>query len=349
MKLPRWKREQRARQRQKFAILVRSAVLLSLLFLVFLAGFLVLKEARSSSLAKDGRTTIVLATEPVLVVSFESGEDLTILSIPEKTYIEVLRGFGSYRIGAVWGLGEIEKKGGELLAETSQEFLGVPVDGWIGLKNGKWQSAQKRVPAESANGKIDKEQVINLKNKFTSWGILIRPRELLNFSQNLKTNLTIFDLARIWWWVKTIRFDKIHFLDLGQTEAISSLILADGSTALTADFSLLDTTYQGLFKDKRIAGEHISIEVLNGTDKQGLGQRITRLITNLGGSVISVGNSPQKTGQCQIRGETGILKTLTARRLGQIFDCKMLVEKPLGSRSDLQLIIGEDYWQKLYQ
>lgn len=337
MRLPRWKREQKMRRRQKILPFLRLIFLLVFLSGLSVAGFLMLREAKSSSLPLDGRVTIVLPTQPVFLLSFESQGELTVVSVPEKTYVEVPRGFGSYRIGAVWNLGKLEKLGGKLLAETTQEFLGVPVDGWIGTANSQQPTANS------------KEEVLALKNNLTSWKILLKPKDLLWTLRNLRTNLTVFDLARVWWRVKNTRFDKVYFVDLGQTSALSPLLLADGSTALTADLSLLDATYRGLFKDTRLAGEHILIEVLNGTGKSGLGQRIARVITNLGGSVISVANSPQKADQCQIRGETGVLKTFTGRRLGQIFSCKMLFEVSQDSRADLQLIIGEDYWQKLYQ
>lgn len=341
-----WKREQKLKKRRKFAILLRLALLASFFISAVVVGFLVLKVARSSSLPKNGRATVVFATKPVLLLSFEPQGELTVVSIPEKTYVETSRGFGSYRIGVVWELGEQEKLGGELLKETTQEFLGVPVDGWVGSENGKTRESAFLQNWKMENGK---EEILSLKNKLTSWAILIRPKELLNFGKNLKTNLTIFDLARVWLRAKNTRFDKINFLDLGQTTALSSLILADGSTAKTFDQALLDAVCLGLFKDSRFSNEHIAVEVLNGTDKQGLANRVARLINNLGGEVVSVANSPQKASRCQIRGESQFLKSFTGQRLGQIFGCIILPEKPHDSRADIQILIGEDYWQKLYQ
>lgn len=337
MKQSRWRKEQKLRRRRKFIILARLAIVFFFLGLMVWGGVLTLRLFASSKLLGRGRVTIVSATYPISVFSFEPYGPLTVVSIPEETYIEVTRGFGSLRIGAVWKLGEQEKLGGELLKETTQEFLGVPVDGWIGIADSKLKIANS------------KEEILILKERLTSWKILTKPREIVKFWQSVKTNLTIFDLVRVWWQVKTTRFDKVQFLDLGQTTALSSLILADGTPAKSADQALLDAATQGLFKDTKLAKEHILIEVLNGTDKQGLANQISRLITDLGGSVVSVSNSPQRLDECQIRGEAEVLKSFTGQRLGQVFKCRAFPTKPQDSRADLQIIIGADYWHKLFR
>lgn len=333
MRLPRWRREQRERRRRKFVSFFRIILFLFVSFFLVLGSFFIFRTVKTSVLPKNSRQTLVLDSQPILVVSFEPGNFLSIISIPEKTYIEVTRGFGLYRFGAVWQLG-----GGELLAETVGEFLGVPVDGWIGpkMQDGKWKL------------KVGRENILKVKDKLTSWSILMRTKDLVTLNQSLQTNLTPFDLITVWWQIKTTRFDKIHFVDLSETDALSKLVLADGTEGLTTDKIKLDAATQGLFKDTHFINERISIEVLNGTDKPRLADRVSRLISNLGGEVISLGNSPQKVGNCQIRGEEGALKSFTAMRLGQIFDCQIISQKLQDSRADLQIIIGEDYWRKLY-
>lgn len=340
MRLPRWKREQKMRRRQKVLLFLRPILLLIFLSVLSLVCLLFIRQWRSSALPSESRATIVFGTEPVIVASFDSQKELTLLLIPAETYLEVTRGFGSYRVGAVWQLGELDPPaggGGELLKETTQEFLGGPIDGWIGAVGDKWQITGSE------------KETLALKNNLTSWKILLKPKESLGILRNLQTNLTIFDLVKLWFWAKNTRFDKIHFVDLEQTSALSTLILADGSTAKTFDQALLDAVSQGLFKDSQISNEHVLIEVLNGTDKPGFGQRVSRLITNLGGEVVSVANSPQKVSESQIKAEAGVLQTFTSRRLGQIFNCVILAEKPKDSRADLQIIVGEEYWRKLFQ
>jgi len=189
---------------------------------------------------------------------------------------------------------------------------------------------------------------LKLKDNLTSLKTLLRVRELILFWQNLRTNLSIFDLARLWLMVRNTRFDKINFVNLEETKSLSPVVLADGSQVLTYDQTLLDFLSKGLFKETNFVKEHLLIEVLNGTEKQGLAGRVARLITNLGGEVVTIGNSSQKINQCRIEGESRILQSFTAKRLGQIFDCQMA--KPAeDSRADLRVIIGQNYWQRLYQ
>ncbi len=336
MGLPRWKREQAARQKKKFALVLRLAMVALLLVFLSLAGLFFARELRSAKLPQNLRASLVLRTSPVMVVSFDPQGELTILSIPEKTYVEVPHGFGSYRLGATWDLGEQEKMGGELLAETVQELLGVPIDGWVGMKNGQL----------SMTG--GKEEILQKKNSLTSWGIFLKPQEIVGTLRNLQTNLTIFDLAKVWFWAKNTRFDKIHFLNMDETPALSLLVLADGSQAKTADQTLLDTATKGLFEDTKVVNEQILIEVLNGGEKPGLAAKVARFITNLGGKVVNISNSSEEINQCRLKGEAKVRESSTAWQLKRIFNCQVLADKP-DSRADLQIIIGDEYWKKLFQ
>ncbi len=336
MHLPRWQREQQARQKKKLAILFRLAILIIILGVLAGVGLFLVRQVRSSKLPPNSRITLVFRTSPVIVTSFDPDGQLTILSIPEKTYVEVPYGFGSYRLGAVWDLGEQEKMGGKLLAETMQELIGLPIEGWIGGKQG------------TGNIEQGQETVLNAKNNLTSWGIFLRPGRILESLKNLKTNLTVMDLAKIWLRAKNTRFDKIFFLDLEKTSALSPLVLADGSEAKTLDLSLLDIATAGLFKESKVVNERILIEVLNGADKPGLASRVARLITNIGGKIVNVGTSQEKVDRCQIKGEGQFVESFTASELSRVFNCELKTGKP-DSRADLQLIIGEDYWRKLFQ
>ncbi|MCL4382779.1 MAG: LytR C-terminal domain-containing protein [Patescibacteria group bacterium] len=335
-RLPRWRQEQRNKRRRKVSVLIKLVFCLILLGFILFLAFSFLKLTKESPFNKDSRSTIILATKPLLLLSFEPGSDLTVISIPEKTYLEVNRGFGSYRLGAVWELGAMEGLRGKLLAETVGEFLGVPVDGWVGPKNGSWSVS------------FNRENFLQQKNELISLRYLLKPQELILSFQNLETNLNFVDLTRLWFSAKFTRFDKVKFVDLENGPALNTLTLADGTKVLTADQKLVDSLLVGLFKEQKIVQEHLTVEILNGTEKAGLANRLARLITNLGGDVVSVTNSQEKISRCQIKGKSQALESYTGQLLFKIYNCVKIADQN-EARADLQVAIGQDYWQKLFE
>lgn len=150
-----------------------------------------------------------------------------------------------------------------------------------------------------------------------------------------KTNLNPWDRFRIWWKIKSAKANMIKTIDL--------------SKSLTTNPAKLDLKLSGVFKDANIFSEHLRIEVLNGSGKPEMANRGARLIANLGGAVIVIGNSEKESGPCEIKAPAKTFKSQTAQRLKKIFNCREILLKPGESRADLQLIIGLDYWQKLNQ
>ncbi|HUV72092.1 MAG TPA: LytR C-terminal domain-containing protein [Clostridia bacterium] len=67
--------------------------------------------------------------EPLLF-SFEEKEG-TIVTLPATDKVWVPYGFGEYQLGKVYALGELENKGGLLLAKTVEEMLEVPIFGYF--------------------------------------------------------------------------------------------------------------------------------------------------------------------------------------------------------------------------
>jgi hypothetical protein len=316
----------------------KNWVLVLFFFILLLgAGAFFLKQKKSSILSGNNRPGIVLATSPILFLSFTPGEDLSVVAIPENTYLELTRGFGFYRIKSSWGLGEIEAEkeknfaSGQLLKETTQDFLGVPVDGWLGPAEDSWEVGQT------------KEDLEALKSDLTSIKIFGQGRKLVNFLGRLKTNLSYFDLVSLWWNIKNTRFDKVSFINLGQTKAAAPLVLVDKMSVLAFDQKLLDSALLGLFKDKKIVEEDLTVEILNSTHTEGLGQRASRVISGLGGEVVSIGNLEKSLPQSQIRAPAKILSSYTASRLSKIFGTEAAVEDSPEARADIQLILGEDY------
>jgi len=275
----------------------------------------------------QNRLNLVVESQPLFVASLAPKENLTILLIPDDTFIETIRGYGFYRIKSIYNLGQLEDRGGELLLGSTQEFLGVPLDGYALMENLKLKADQD-------------EQMVKKLLLSQIWRLL---------KSNQKTNLTAWDLVMAWWQLKKIRPSKISLINLDQLDVCSETTLADGSRAINVDPERLDQIVSQLFEDEKIGAEDLAISVLNGTSRPGLAKRGARLISNLGGRVVEIGGWRENVSGCELRGEKSTIKTYTAQKFKKIFDCQWTGEDLAGHRADLVVILGEDYWQMLFK
>ncbi|MBL7158890.1 LCP family protein [Candidatus Microgenomates bacterium] len=322
-------------KKKKEGSLKRWFFVLGAICLFFILGKLIFSYRKR--IWKNGRLNFVLASKPVLFFSLSPEEkSLTIVKIPQETYVEVTRGFGAYKIESVYPLGELEKKGGELLIETTQEFLGIPVEAYARFYNFQFPIS---------NFQLNKEGFIQAKRKIASWGVLLRPRKVLQFlKEDLETNLSYWDIVKIWLAFKKVNIGKISFIDLGEQRVFSKFSLADGGEGKKGDPLLVDDVLQEFFFEPEIRKEEILIEVLNGTDYSGLAHNAARIISNIGGKVVRAGDNEEKVKKCQLKAEKQMLKSFTFLKIKKIFDCQVLEEEG----QDLIMIVGDDYQRKLF-
>ena len=297
-----------------------------LLFFVFLLIFAGLGFNLYRSVTKglwDGRNrfNLVLIGEQIAVFSLAPGEEaVSFLLIPGTTLVETIRGYGTYRINSVFNLGELDNGGGKLISGTIQDYLGLTIDGYARLEDGNIEFVQQAL-------------VGLLRNKG-------------------ETNLTSWDLVRLWWQLKKIRPDRIKMVNLGETSACSEVVLADESSAIEIDSERVDRVVSQLFKDQKVRIEDLAVAVLNRTSHQGLAGRAARLITNIGGRVVEVGEaeslSVTKPGEkCEVQSAEKLRNSYTVKKLIRIFDCSWGGEALGGHRAEVILILNEDYWQRL--
>lgn len=324
----------RRRQETKKKGIKRWPLILAFVLLCFLTGKLIFSYQKR--IWQQGRFNFVLVDDAVFVFSLcQRDKSLNVVKIPENTYLEVTSGFGLYRVGAVYPLGQLEGRGGPLLMETIQEFLGVPIEAYTNISS--------KLKAQSA--KLDKEKIVDLKRKVISWQIFLKPRKTLRFlKRDLETNLTFWDLAKIWWQLKKVNPAKLYYLDLDQRGTLIDFSLPDGGIGKKGDPLLLDSLLVQFFFEPQVREEKISIQVLNGTDYPGLARQASRIITNLGVKVAEMAKTEERVERCQLRGTGKELKSFTFQKIQKIFDCQVIRQETEG----LKLIIGEDYKKKLF-
>jgi len=299
-----------------------------LVFIILLMTFVILSGKIFFPRVWDGKNKINIAfiNQKSFIFSFDPQEEKAIiLSLPPKTFIETIHGYGDYPLESVYKLGEQEgRDGGEFFASSLQENLRVPIDNYALIE-------------------------INLNSKPREF-ILACFRDL--FLGRNKTNLKRGDIFFLWLKFRKVRQDKISFIDLEKIDITEKIILPDGTEAFKIDSQKFKKVALEFFKDARIRQENLEIEVLNSTSYSGLATRVADLIENIGGRVVEVGEirnvkSQMSNLKCEIRSEKELKKSYTLRRLEKVFGCQWQEEKTGDYLGDLVLIVGEGYWKML--
>lgn len=77
------------------------------------------------------RMTVIVWGDPVAVWSWERPTGrFSVLTLPAETVIDASYGRGTYSLDSLWRLGDIEKRGGKLLAQSLEEALAIPINGF---------------------------------------------------------------------------------------------------------------------------------------------------------------------------------------------------------------------------
>ncbi len=174
------------------------------------------------------------------------------------------------------------------------QFLEIPIDGYI------YSSS------------------LNLNRKLDSLFF----EAIFNYS-GLKTNLTIIDLFKLAFIVRTVPQRSVSIKNISY-----NLSMADA-----------DKIVGQLTGDELIEKDSQTIQIINGTQIFGLGSRLARLITNMGGDVIIVATSdvPRKKSTISYIDK----KTYTVEKLQKVLGYET-IRADASAISDITIIIGED-------
>lgn len=277
---------------------------------------------------------LLVRTKTTSILSYNPKEEkITVVNIPDEAFIDVPYGFGFWQLRAIYGLGQSQKElgGNNLSKDALTSFLAVPIDGFLDFS--------ELNPSKSTVEIVESFR----KNPFSGLGLV----------SALKTDLTMLELFRLKTSVASVRFDKVKEIDLAEAGVFQKKVLADGTEVLIADPIKLDAVLSVL-ADPEILKEHTSIAVFNATDRPQLAEQWARLITNLGGNVVIMGNAKEGLKKTQVLG----IQSATFKRLQQVFsfttdlDCQSNLEcdkiSPTGedsvsSRTQINLLLGEDF------
>jgi hypothetical protein len=140
------------------------------------------------------------------------------------------------------------------------------------------------------------------------------------------------------------RGHKIEIVNLSETTVAEEFDLPDGAKARKIDNQRLSRIISNLFTDNRIRQEDLAIAIMNASGRTGLAANGARLVANIGGRLVEVGDWPEKLENCQIKTTVGSKKTYTAQKLAKVFNCQLRTEVEEGERWDLLVVLTEDNW-----
>lgn len=295
--------------------------------LLFLSLVRLYQELKTSVfLTKQWRTTIVFNTSPILVMSFpkEADESIMAVTIPESVYSHVPFGYGPYRMGAVWRLGELEKREG-LFSETVADLLGVPISGWVGTAD--------PIPLSDTDTVT---LIRDVKARFGIWSLL-----------RFQTNLNTLDKILLGWKIFQARHDLSLFAIHQNERLFVDARLIDGSAIKLVNERALDTFLEQKFEDRIARTESVNVLILNTTDTLGVGHKFSRFINNFGAKVMAVKNSDDYIETCIIETEERTRDTKIVTFLKTEFDCQVLEINEVSS-AEILVKIGSLYglrWQ----
>jgi len=309
-----WKQEEKSRRYKKQVRFVFLLLTFFLFLLILASGFRFYLGWREAEFKNYDRINIVLNGKQIILLSIVRNKTVDLISIPGEKKISLTRGFGEYPLNAIFKLGELEKKGNQLLEESIQNYFGLPVLGVISFKKDcNWLGER---------GKECIEQAL--------WSSLKREAE---------TDIFLVDLLDLWQQIKRTPNYNWQKYDLAKIQVYG----ANGEF----DPKKLDLYFEKLFTDSKIVQEGLTVIVLNTTQITGLGNLASRILVNLGSRLINIGNAEPEREKTTMVARKEIYNSYTFKVLKKIFNAEAIEGEIEGGRADIGIYLGKDYWKML--
>lgn len=144
--------------------------------------------------------------------------------------------------------------------------------------------------------------------------------KMLFKGRGVQTNLTLIDFLRLGVFSSGVNSDKL----VKQKSSIKDVELSNLASKL--------------FVDPMIANQKISLQITNSTDVPGLGNKLARYITNIGGNVVLVNTSSSVVEKSKILYEQD---SYTLKKISKMLNIEPQ-KKESNSISEIIIIIGKD-------
>lgn len=270
---------------------------------------------------KEEVLSVVIATNPVQIVYFPDNTSTVVVTLPIDRYINGAHAVGNYSLESLWRLGVLDFRDEHLLRLSLEQALGVPIQYYLGIHD----------TSGILSGSLHSYK------EFFSVGQIVS-----KLQGRFRTNMNFLAYIRVLLRLTTHSSDKIKTYDLSTLPLYTNIILPDETVVNTLDPSKLDVTIPHIFEVEAIRRGSIRLAVYNTTSTPALGSTAGRLLNNIGGNVVEVGNDPQIRETCVLIGTNEHTQSAIGLFIQSYFSCKP--ENTVDDqRADIILKLGKDY------
>jgi len=325
---PRWQIDQTKKRGKITGLLLRTIFLIIFILVSGLSLAVIFRFTQKSAFGNQGNFNFsVLTADKLYILSYHNTPALlNVLMIEPDVYAPLAKGFGEYRIKAIWELGEMEKfGGGELLKLSSQHFLGVPIQGWAKLNDNP-------LYVQEDTGSIPKRQILILIGK-------------IFFSST--TNIHKLDALKLLTKIYSLPQTNIEFYSLDQTRAGEKITLADKTAAYRIQKDFLENLAKNLFRDNAIINDGIIWGIVNTTNQPGMAETAARLIHIIGGEVI-IENAQDKIPGGIYCLKQSVCESYSARLFADTFNLAIKNNIASVTRAEALIVLDDNFFKTFY-
>lgn len=229
--------------------------------------------------------------------------------IPADTEVKVAGGYGVWKIGSLWILGEQEKLSGLLLARSITMGFKMPVYAWADAP---------------ANGLSDPGLLSSLKSILTPY----------------KSNLSFRDKLGLIIFSSKIKNSKRININLEETAFLERQILAGGEEgfrlALIPSQRILT-----VFSEPYLSSGVVRVSIKDGSQDFGIAKDVGSVIEVLGAKVFSIENTVDFEGVCKLKSKDKKILEIFMK----VFECEENSLEP-DFPFDIEIVLGKDFGKK---
>lgn len=259
----------------------------------------------------NGKDKLILAINSpngdIVVSTFDPNlGEVTNITIPGSTQVNVSRQLGTWKLRSVWALGQNEKIAGKLLAETVTKNFKFPTAAW----------------ADSPAVAFGQQS--------------LGPMFKAVFGP-YKTNLRIGDRVKLALFSLGVKNTNRVDINLADTLILQKAKLIDGENGYLVESSQPDNIMV-IFSDSRISSGNYTVNIKNASTNDSLPESVGAVLQVLGAKIASVVEDKTAPVDCEISGKDARF----IRKVAEIYSCKASFKAPEGS-FDMELRLGEKF------